>query len=102
MVYIVLPQAYRAVVPTLLSQVISTVKDSSYLANLACIELMSRVRKILATSNMFNGVGRQMVSDVFVLFGLAFVIYFVINFALSCAVRRLQKPRIRKKQEAAA
>ena len=39
MVYIVLPQAYRAVVPTLLSQVISTVKDSSYLANLACIEL---------------------------------------------------------------
>lgn len=102
MAYIVLPQAYRAVVPTLLSQVISTVKDSSYLANLACIELMSRVRKILATSNMFNGVGRQMVSDVFVLFGLAFVIYFVINFALSCAVRRLQKPRIRKKQEAAA
>ena len=102
LLYIVLPQAYRNIVPTLLSQVISTVKDSSYLANLACIELMSRVRKILATSNMFNGVGRQMVSDVFVLFGLAFVIYFVINFALSCAVRRLQKPRIRKKQEAAA
>ena len=102
MVYIILPQAYRAVVPTLLSQVISTVKDSSYLANLACIELMSRVRKILATSNMFNGVGRQMVSDVFVLFGLAFAIYFIINFALSCAVRRLQKPRARKKQEAAA
>ena len=100
--YIILPQAYRAVVPTLLSQVISTVKDSSYLANLACIELMSRVRKILATSNMFNGVGRQMVSDVFVLFGLAFVIYFVINFALSCAVRRMQRRgTTRKKLEAA-
>ena len=28
--------------PTLLSRVISTVKDSGYLANLACIELMSR------------------------------------------------------------
>ena len=87
--------------PTLLSQVISTIKDSSYLANLACIELMSRVRKILATSNMFNGVGRQMVSDVFVLFGLAFVIYFVINFALSCLVRNMQK-RKPKKQEVAA
>ena len=86
---------------SLLGQVISTIKDSSYLANLACIELMSRVRKILATSNMFNGVGRQMVSDVFVLFGLAFVIYFVINFTLSCAVRRIQKRRP-KKQEAAA
>lgn len=93
MVYIILPQAYRAVVPTLLSQVITTIKDSSYLANLACIELMSRVRKILATSNMYNGVGRQMVSDVFVLFGTAFVIYFIINFSLSCVVRSMQKRR---------
>lgn len=88
--YIVLPQAYRAVIPTMLSQIISTIKDSSYLANVAAIELMSRVRQILATSNMYNGVGTQMVSDVFVLFGLAFVIYFVINFALSCLVRYLQ------------
>lgn len=93
MVYIILPQAYRAVVPTLLSQVITTIKDSSYLANLACIELMSRVRKILSTSNMYNGVGRQMVSDVFVLFGTAFVIYFIINFSLSCVVRAMQKRR---------
>lgn len=94
--YIVLPQAYRAVIPTLLSQVISTIKDSSYLANVAVIELMSRVRQILATSNMYNGAGTQLVSDVFVLFGLAFVIYFVINFALSCAVRTLQAPRPRR------
>lgn len=93
--YIVLPQAYRAVVPTLLSQVISTIKDSSYLANVAVIELMSRVRQILATSNMYNGAGTQLVSDVFVLFGLAFIIYSVINFALSCAVRSLQNPRPR-------
>jgi len=93
MIYIILPQAFRAVVPTLLSQVITTIKDSSYLANLACIELMSRVRKILATSNMFNGAGRQMVSDVFVLFGFAFLIYFAINFSLSCLVRWLQKRR---------
>ena len=91
--YIILPQAFRAVVPTLLSQVITTIKDSSYLANLACIELMSRVRKILSTSNMYNGVGRQMVSDVFVLFGTAFVIYFVINFSLSCAVRSMRRRR---------
>ena len=104
MVYIILPQAFRAVVPTLLGQVISTIKDSSYLANLACIELMSRVRKILATSNMFNGVGRQMVSDVFVLFGLAFAIYFAIDFTLSCVVRALRnrKPRQLPVQKEAA
>ena len=59
---------------TLLSQVITSIKDSSYLANVATIELMSRVSKILATSNMYNGVGTQMVSDVFVLFGVAFAI----------------------------
>ena len=83
---------------------ISTIKDSSYLANLACIELMSRVRKILATSNMFNGVGRQMVSDVFVLFGLAFAIYFAIDFTLSCVVRALRnrKPRQMPVQKEAA
>lgn len=102
MTYIILPQAFRAVVPTLLSQVTSTIKDSSYLANVAAIELMARVRKILATSNMYNGVGAQLVSDVFVLFGLAFLIYFVINFALSCAVRRLQKRRPKQAARPAA
>ena len=49
MVYIILPQAYRAVVPTLLSQVITTIKDSSYLANVAAIELMARVRRCPVT-----------------------------------------------------
>ena len=95
LLYIVLPQAYRNIVPTLLSQVITTIKDSSYLANVAVIELMSRVRRILATSNMYNGVGTQLTSDVFVLFGVAFVIYFIINFTLSCIVRAMQnrKPR---------
>lgn len=91
--FIVLPQAYRAIVPTLLSQVITTIKDSSYLANVAVIELMSRVRKILSTSNNYNGTGTQLVSDVFVLFGLALVIYFIINFILSNIVRYMQKRR---------
>lgn len=93
MVYIILPQAYRAVVPTLLSQVITTIKDSSYLANVAAIELMARVRQILSTSNRYNGAGAQLVSDVYVLFGVAAVIYFVINFTLSCVVRSMQKRR---------
>lgn len=93
MLYIVLPQAYKAIVPTLLSQVITTIKDSSYLANVAVIELMSRVRKILSSSYMYNGTNTQLVSDVFVLFGLAFAIYFVINFTLSCIVRAINNRR---------
>ena len=98
MVYIVLPQAYRSVIPTLLGQCITTIKDSSYLANVAVIELMSRVKKILSAANMYNGTGQINVSDVFVLFGVAFVIYFVINFILSCTVRYLQKRSKRNKQ----
>jgi putative glutamine transport system permease protein len=91
MIYIVLPQAFRSIIPTLLSQVITTVKDSSYLANVATIELMSRVKQILATANRYNGTGTVNTSDVFVLFGFACVIYFIINFALSCVVRAYQK-----------
>lgn len=105
MVYIVLPQAYRSVIPTLLGQCITTIKDSSYLANVAVIELMSRVRRILSAANVYNGTGTVNVSDVFVLFGAAFVIYFVINFILSCTVRHLQKRSLSGKQrvvEAAA
>lgn len=93
MIYIVLPQAYRNVVPTLLSQIITTVKDSSYLANVAVIELMARTKQILSSANLYNGTGKINVSDVFVLFGCAALIYFIINFTLSCVVRSLQKRR---------
>ncbi|MGN0984127.1 MAG: amino acid ABC transporter permease [Gemmiger sp.] len=102
MVYIILPQAFRAVVPTLLSQVITTIKDSSYLANVAAIELMARVRQILSTSNRYNGAGTQLVSDVFVLFGVAAVIYFLINFTLSCVVRAMNKRRPQRARRAKA
>ena len=91
MCYIVLPQAFRNIVPTLLSQVITTIKDSSYLANVATIELMSRVKKLLSSAYRYNGLNTVNVSDVFVLFGFACLIYFVINFTLSCVVRTMQK-----------
>lgn len=91
MLYIILPQAYRNVVPTLLSQVITTIKDSSFLANVATIELMARVKKILSNASIYNGTGTINVSDVFVLFGCAALIYFIINYTLSCVVRHVQK-----------
>lgn len=90
MYYIVLPQAFKNVVPTLLSQVITTIKDSSYLANVATIELMARVRQVLSSANVYNGTGNINVSDVFVLYGCAAAIYFIINFSLSVLVRRMQ------------
>lgn len=93
--YIILPQAFRNVMPTLLSQVTSTIKDSSYLANVAVIELMARVKQILSSANQYNGTGNINVSDVFVLFGVAALIYFVINYTLSCIVRRMRRQESR-------
>lgn len=88
--YIVLPQTFKAIIPTLLSQVITTIKDSSFLANVAVIELMARTKQILSAANRYNGTGAINVSDVFVLFGMTAVIYFVINFTISVTVRKLQ------------
>ncbi len=96
MVYIILPQAFRNIVPTLLSQVITTIKDSSYLANVAVIELMARTRQLMNSAYIYNGTGTINISDVFVLFGLAMIIYFIINFTLSCIVRALQSRRERE------
>lgn len=91
MTLIVMPQVYQNIIPTLLGQVISTIKDSSYLANIAVIELMARTKQVLANANRYNGLGRINVSDVFVMFGFAFAIYFVIDFILSILVRRTAK-----------
>ncbi|MBR1476494.1 MAG: amino acid ABC transporter permease [Lachnospiraceae bacterium] len=93
--YIVLPQAFRTIIPTLLSQVITTVKDSSFLANVAVIELMARTKQILSAANRYNGTNSINVSDVFVLFGTAALIYFIINFSLSMTVRRMQSKKKR-------
>lgn len=93
--YIILPQAYRNIIPTLLSQVITTIKDSSYLASIAVIELTARLKTLLSSAYLYNGTGKVNVSDVFVIFGFAAIIYFIINFSLSSLVRRLQKnPKI--------
>ena len=78
-----------------LCQRFSEMLESSGVAYCLTCHSGDLVRRILATSNMYNGVGTQLTSDVFVLFGVAFVIYFIINFTLSCIVRAMQnrKPR---------
>lgn len=99
LLFIVLPQAFRAIVPTMLSQVITTIKDTSYVANIAYIEFLGRVFRMIQLAPMYTGQRSQNVSDVFVLCGMACVIYFVINFAISCLVRYIQKrqgPSLRK------
>ena len=56
-------------------------------------ELMARIRQLLSAAGTYNGLGTVNVSDVMVLFGTACVIYFIINFTLSCVVRAMQNRR---------
>lgn len=100
MTLIILPQAFRNIIPTLLSQMITTIKDSSYMASLVTVELMGATKLIISKANSYNGTwidrfnrGTIHVTDVFVLFGFAFLVYFAINFTLSCCVRRMKERR---------
>lgn len=100
MMLIVLPQAFRNIIPTLLSQMITTIKDSSYMASLVTVELMASTKLIISKANAYNGTwvdrfdrGTVNVTDVFVLFGFAFLVYFAINFTLSCLVRGMRSRR---------
>lgn len=90
MIYIVLPQTFRRIIPTLTSQAITIIKDTSYLAQIGIAELMFVIKKLMSTANTFTGHSIT-AQDVFILFGTAAVIYFVINFSLSVAVRKMQK-----------
>lgn len=90
--YIILPQCFRRIVPTMLSQVITVVKDTSFMAQVAVAELLFRTKNLM--SIFYNVVGRQITAmDVFLLFGFAMLLYFIVNFTLSCVVRHLQKRR---------
>jgi len=104
MTLIILPEAFRSIVPTLLSQIITTIKDTSYMSGLVTIELMGCTKLLISKANSYNGTwvdrfnrGTINVTDVFVLFGAAFLIYFAINFSLSCAVRYMKNRKSRVK-----
>ncbi|MDO5538221.1 MAG: amino acid ABC transporter permease [Desulfovibrionaceae bacterium] len=92
LVYIILPQTFQNIMPTLLSQVITVVKDTSFLSMVAVSELMFRSRNVLSLLPRYTGqsVGIEQVA---VIFGFAALIYFIINFTLSCIVRTMQKRR---------
>jgi putative glutamine transport system permease protein len=84
--YIVLPQCFKRVVPSLLSQVITTVKDTSFLAQFAIAEFFYNSKNILSSLPQKITLTS---THIFVIFGFIALMYFIINFSLSCLVRRL-------------
>jgi putative glutamine transport system permease protein len=84
--YIVLPQTFRRVVPSLMSQIITTVKDTSFLAQFAIAEFFFNAKVLMST---LPQTVRLTTAHIFVIFTFVALVYFLLNFTLSCLVRHL-------------
>lgn len=83
LIYIILPQAFRKIIPTLVSQFTTVVKDTSFLWSAVAIQEFTGRATIL--------MGRYYrIGQVFTLYGLLALTYFIINFGISTIFRRLQ------------
>lgn len=81
--YVILPQTYKKVIPALLSQVITIIKDTSFLKMVDVTEFMRNCAVVMGS--IYDVRGMMM------LFAFEAVCYFAICFTLSCAVRGYQK-----------
>lgn len=79
LLYIILPQTFKKIIPSLLSQVITTIKDTSFLAGLGIMEFTRSGQVILGKVTK--------TSEVFLIYGFLAVVYFIICFTLSVLVR---------------
>ncbi|TQR21219.1 amino acid ABC transporter permease [Psychrobacillus vulpis] len=80
MTYIILPQAFRRVLPPLASQFIMLIKDSSLVSVIAATELTLNAKNLVATS--FRSI------EVWTFVAL---IYFIMTFSLSLIIRYFEK-----------
>ncbi len=88
---IILPQCYRAIIPAMLSQVITVIKDTSFLAQVAIQEFFNNSKWIMS-AQADSSVDQTL--RVFVIFGFVALVYFIINFVLSYIVRSQKKNRL--------
>ncbi len=88
--YIILPQCFKRIVPTMLSQVITVVKDTSFVAQVAIADLLYNTKNLSATLSVYSG-HPITTSEIILLYGFAMLLYFAVNFTLSCIVRHMQK-----------
>ncbi|EHJ51583.1 amino acid ABC transporter permease [Streptococcus macacae] len=83
-IYIIFPQAIRKMLPAIISQFVTVIKDTSFLYSVIALQELFGKSQILM-GQYFEP------SQVFTLYGLVAAIYFIINFAISSFSRRLAK-----------
>ena len=81
--YIILPQTFKTIIPALFSQCTTVIKDSSYLSGINVAELMYTANVVMAHAIDLT--------QVLMLYGLVFAMYFVLNFGISLLVRAYQR-----------
>lgn len=81
--YIVLPQTYKSIIPAMLSQVITIIKDTSFLKVVDIPEFMRNSTVVMANF--------RKPAQILIMYLFMAGVYFVICFSLSCAVRWYQK-----------
>lgn len=81
--HIILPQAFKMIIPALLSQCTTIIKDTSYLKAVDIHEFMRNSSVVLGSATG--------ITQIIALYGFILLTYFVLNFILSCGVRSYQK-----------
>ena len=85
LIYIILPQAFKNMVPALLSQITTIIKDTAFLWVVGIEDLTG---KGMILMGQFRTSG-----EVFTMFAFLALTYFLINFTISFIVRNRQKAK---------
>ena len=96
LLYIILPQCFDRIVPSLMSQIITTIKDTSFFAQFAIAEFFFNSKNLMGSISKLTVVST---AHIFVLYCFIALVYFAINFSLSCIVRKLSKNKERNLDE---
>ncbi|MDF2802842.1 MAG: polar amino acid transporter, inner rane subunit [Anaerocolumna sp.] len=83
LIYIILPQTYKSIIPALMSQVTTIIKDTAFLKAVDIMELTRNSQVVLASA--------RGVAEVCALYGYVAFNYFILIFLLSNAARYYQK-----------